>query len=778
MSKSSRAFDANERVAEYKKSVSVVQENLLLFKGFLGPTIKDRPDLNSVGTRAARAAGVIVDAAGKLRCPPGTPNANQFTDMQMSNCLVPDASQVARAAAKLVDKLVDGSRSMLADKNIKDVAKATSLFTLQAMDSHFGRSNVGEDSLVDRNLLAVSLAQAAGGEILDFAIESLHERGKISNKTKKNLLTLSEKLKTRSGENAREFIASVKKNKEKNLSKRKSVRGFSFGRKKVAKPKDSEHSVGAADINGKNIPRNLPTVNKDIDTPAEASDYLKDGKPLNEIPDELVLDAILKNMDKKDKDGNVVEVGRFEIVHEGRISRIKDRETGQLFSIKYSEDSFAKEETQKTIAKGARAKLQTLLDDKMGSGNLHKLSDEELFEKYNIKRSGKKSVLSDNPIYQTDDVEEAVALLALGYEVEIPDDGKQKLVQNSAKQMEAEIKTLGKERAEELEKLGSLTPEEKAAWLKNFEETHDIDLCRLYSAKNLFCNENIGVQRSNMPQSGGATKGADTPAMRAFQSGLVEGELKSKKLTSQEDIDKYKDLSNKLNNPKTFGDVSEEDKQWVFERTNWATTEVKTEPQLFEFLKETHPDPENALVTKAKDPKTLMASQNQLKNAQIDGQSKGIIAAYEKARESWGEKGTPEWAAARKEWLETNKAAWWKSPILVSSDGYVVDGHHRWAAIQLANDHFPADEQLLLNVVEYQGTIVEALSMAKVFQESLGIKGKTVGVDPFPYKPGDSSPMTRGEFSQHLKDLVTDFRTKLEDIKQQGIYPVEVKLKP
>jgi len=110
MYKSSRAFDANERVQRYRKSVSAVHENILLFKGFLGPTIKDNDALQSVGMRAARAAGVIVDSAGKLRCPPGTPNANQFTDMQMSNCLVPSAETLAAQAANAVQRFVDGFR--------------------------------------------------------------------------------------------------------------------------------------------------------------------------------------------------------------------------------------------------------------------------------------------------------------------------------------------------------------------------------------------------------------------------------------------------------------------------------------------------------------------------------------------------------------------------------------------------------------------------------------------------------------------------------------------
>lgn len=110
MYKSSRAFDANERVQRYRKSVSAVHENILLFKGFLGPTLKDNDALQSVGMRAARAAGVIVDSAGKLRCPPGTPNANQFTDMQMSNCLVPSAETLAAQAVNAVQRFVDGFR--------------------------------------------------------------------------------------------------------------------------------------------------------------------------------------------------------------------------------------------------------------------------------------------------------------------------------------------------------------------------------------------------------------------------------------------------------------------------------------------------------------------------------------------------------------------------------------------------------------------------------------------------------------------------------------------
>lgn len=56
-------------------------------KAFLGRTLRQHTGVMSVGHRVARAAGVIVDDNGKLRCPPGTPNANQFTDLNMSGCM-------------------------------------------------------------------------------------------------------------------------------------------------------------------------------------------------------------------------------------------------------------------------------------------------------------------------------------------------------------------------------------------------------------------------------------------------------------------------------------------------------------------------------------------------------------------------------------------------------------------------------------------------------------------------------------------------------------------
>ena len=67
-------------------------------------------------------------------------------------------------------------------------------------------------------------------------------------------------------------------------------------------------------------------------------------------------------------------------------------------------------------------------------------------------------------------------------------------------------------------------------------------------------------------------------------------------------------------------------------------------------------------------------------------------------------------------------------PIFVSRDGYVVDGHHRWAATvgkdaedgKLGNNH-------KMNVIELDAPISQILKEANAWTDSFGIKRKKVG---------------------------------------------------
>lgn len=344
MIQSSRAFDANERVAEYRKSVAAVQENVLLFKGFLGPTVKDKPELTSVGHRAARAAGVIVDSLGKLRCPPGTPNANQFTDMQMSNCLTPSAESAARDAGKLSARLIDGAKTVLKNEKVRNVAKATAMIALQYYDTQYSD---GMGSLTDSTLMSLAIFKSAGADALDFASESLHKRGKMSDERKQKLDSIGDSVKRSSDIAAKAFLLSMfkrKKDKKKDPKAEppsvKAPSGFKKGNSTIAKAKDFDPQIGVADANGRNISRDLPTVRKDIDTVEKASEHISNGGKLNEISDDLVLDSILSNIDVYDSEGNVTEIKRFELLGTGGgvvgMNRFRDRSTGQMFGVKYA----------------------------------------------------------------------------------------------------------------------------------------------------------------------------------------------------------------------------------------------------------------------------------------------------------------------------------------------------------------------------------------------------------------------------------------------------------
>lgn len=63
----------------------------------LGPKIKDT--VYSLLKLVANSRGLVVDANNKLRCPPGTPNANQFTDSAGSTCFIPVNTKPAGAVS-------------------------------------------------------------------------------------------------------------------------------------------------------------------------------------------------------------------------------------------------------------------------------------------------------------------------------------------------------------------------------------------------------------------------------------------------------------------------------------------------------------------------------------------------------------------------------------------------------------------------------------------------------------------------------------------------------
>lgn len=92
-------FDPTRNLNNASEAFAYISDSVFT-KGFLGRSLRENNGVPSVGVHSARRAGVIVDENGKMRCPAGTPNANQFTDINMSNCMVPSAETAAHDAAQ------------------------------------------------------------------------------------------------------------------------------------------------------------------------------------------------------------------------------------------------------------------------------------------------------------------------------------------------------------------------------------------------------------------------------------------------------------------------------------------------------------------------------------------------------------------------------------------------------------------------------------------------------------------------------------------------------
>lgn len=107
-----RYIDDPELTARpYKTGKKSADEELLEFKN-LGPKIKE--GLLSLLGRVARSRGLWIDDKNKLRCPPGTPAANQFTDITGANCFIPSPQTAAQSGARAARRAFGAAETMAA----------------------------------------------------------------------------------------------------------------------------------------------------------------------------------------------------------------------------------------------------------------------------------------------------------------------------------------------------------------------------------------------------------------------------------------------------------------------------------------------------------------------------------------------------------------------------------------------------------------------------------------------------------------------------------------
>jgi hypothetical protein len=174
------------------------------------------------------------------------------------------------------------------------------------------------------------------------------------------------------------------------------------------------------------------------------------------------------------------------------------------------------------------------------------------------------------------------------------------------------------------------------------EPAPNINLCDVtVPGTNLYCDDNLGIPRSEMPQfKGNAQPGSRAASMDADASGEVDTEPVFREMLQQKGI-------------KTL------------------QTEVPADK--------------------------LKATQSELVGAKVVG----MMGALEK------DPNHPKITA----------------PIYVSRDGYVIDGHHRWAAIVAYNAQHP-DNQIPMKTTVLDQDIKDAIPMANKFAEDMGIAAK------------------------------------------------------
>ena len=440
-------------------------------------------------------------------------------------------------------------------------------------------------------------------------------------------------------------------------------------------------------------------------------------------------------------------------------------------------------EKENQIAKDATAIFDELI--KLDSlDNLDENEIKNLFGD-SIKRSNITSVSETNKnVYEAADPSTAIALMMAGHHATVAKQDLA-LTKQSIRQFQNIVENGASERIEknhpswlrfkaEYAKENpreDLDLEETLNKVKKlYGEAFTIDLCFLYDPeKNLLCSGHIGIEREKMPQLNGRTTGHDAVAIRMLKSGQAKGKwikngkdkksiekihpkISEEESTEQylsrlasEGVDekiiqdyrdsiKYDEIKSK--HPVKGSDnppLSEEDAEWFYANTNWTDTEVDLEEEFIEFAKKTIPPSETgeSVILKEVIPSEYAPSQSQLLGKKVDETNEEMLDnALAVAAELEDEGFVRGSAEFREKYLERifalkedgKRRHWWTGAILTTKDGFILDGHHRWAGLTVANMSLPEELQIPLRVNEFQTNIVEGLSLGKVFQNQFGIK--------------------------------------------------------
>ena len=206
------------------------------------------------------------------------------------------------------------------------------------------------------------------------------------------------------------------------------------------------------------------------------------------------------------------------------------------------------------------------------------------------------------------------------------------------------------------------------------EKAPDINLCDItVPGTNLYCDDNLGIPRDQMPQFKGKPQ-SGTPAanMEVDKNGEVDTEPLFKKMLEEKGI-------------------------------KVVQTEIPSDK--------------------------LKATQKDLVGAKVVG----MMGALEE---------NPEHPSIT-------------APIYVSRDGYVIDGHHRWAAIAAYNAKNP-DKQIPMKVQVIDQDIKDAIPMCNKFAEEQGVAAKKADAN----KETPLTPTSAPKLTDKVKQKISNWTEK------------------
>lgn len=439
------------------------------------------------------------------------------------------------------------------------------------------------------------------------------------------------------------------------------------------------------------------------------------------------------------------------------------------------------------------------------SSGLHLLDDDELRNRFNAERTGRVSVSDGTEVFRVDDIDTAAALIAAGYHVELGNGAKPAQLVGASAKLQKEI--------------DAIIPELRRRLGRDDAGFGTIDTCRLYKAgSNIFCEGGLGTFREDMPQLSGRAKGDDALVVGAMKGGVVKTKWSGgrrrpdgtlEKLTPEESA-RFNELKARHASPKGPGDLSPEELEEFYSLVDWNDTEADLTPAFKDFVRRITGREDAIQTVEGILPSTLSASQGQIQM----GKTGGMVISmqnhdysfdrymaenfpnikrgsdeYFDHRDAWLYRGTtPDGSELRitmhdvdgdlidkdgnklpagtEPFVLTSKPWYTDGSIISTSDGFVVDGHHRWASFMAYNEGKPEREQLRITSEVMDMPIDDALSVGKIVQDHWGIKPAVLGRETF-FK-GDAAnvpAIDADRFTREMADIRATSQDRIKDAR-------------